>query len=62
MWFDASGFCSRMVVVRSSKNVGVVRSSKDVGIEFTGKRVAAIPGERVSIRTLTNLAGLVVGR
>ena len=54
---DVSGFVSRRVVVRSSKDVGVVRSSKDVGVEFTGKRVATIPGERVSIRTWTDLVG-----
>ena len=57
MWFDVSGFVSRRVVVRSSKDVGVVRPSKDVDSKFTGRRVATIPGERVSVRTWTDLVG-----
>ena len=57
MWFDVSGFVSRRVVVGSSKGVDVVRSSEDFGVELTGKRVASIPGEGVSIRTWTDLVG-----
>ena len=46
----------------SSKDVGVVRSSKGGGVGITGKRVAAIPGKRVSIKAWTDLVGFGGGK